>query len=134
LTILSAEAGFFTKTRAARVGRRVRSPPQFGQTPRRTFRAQSAQNVHSNEQIKASSDCGAKFFPQHSQNCRISNIFLFSPLFRVPPSSGIAFKTSAFLFETKSRLKAELKTLLYDFMQNRYYEKSQFLTKYTDQF
>jgi hypothetical protein len=75
LTILFTEAGFFTKSSARRDGRTVKLPPQFGQTPCRTFSAQSVQNVHSNEHISASLDSGDKFLPQHSQNCRISNIF-----------------------------------------------------------
>lgn len=77
LTILSVEAGFLTKDLAERVGRIVKSPPQFGQVPCRIFRAQSIQNVHSNEQINASPESGVKFLAQHSQNCRISNISLF---------------------------------------------------------
>jgi hypothetical protein len=68
LTILSTEAGFLISNRAAREGRRVRTPPQFGQVRRKTPAAQSVQNVHSNEQITASSDSGASGFPQHSQN------------------------------------------------------------------
>jgi hypothetical protein len=78
LTILSVEAGFLTKNFAARDGRFVKSPPQFGQIPCRVFSTQSAQNVHSNEQIITSLEPGDKFFPQHSQNWRISNIFYSS--------------------------------------------------------
>jgi len=77
LTILSVEAGFLTKNLAERCGRRVKSPPQFGQIPCRIFSAQSAQNVHSNEQIITLPESGVKFLAQHSQNRRISNISLF---------------------------------------------------------
>jgi hypothetical protein len=76
LTILSIDAGFLTSDSDERDGRRIKSPLQFGQTPCKTFRAQSAQNVHSNEQINALLESGVKFFAQHSQNWRISNIFI----------------------------------------------------------
>jgi hypothetical protein len=68
LTILSGEARFLTSDSPRRDGRRIKSPPQFGQTWCKTFRAQPAQNVHSNEQISASFEPGAKFLAQHSQN------------------------------------------------------------------
>jgi hypothetical protein len=68
LTIFSVEAGFLISDSALRDGRGVKSPPQFGQTPCRIFFTQSAQNVHSNEQIIASPESGLKFLAQHSQN------------------------------------------------------------------
>jgi hypothetical protein len=39
---------------AGRIGRLTKLPLQFGQTPPNTFAAQSAQNVHSKLQIRAS--------------------------------------------------------------------------------
>jgi len=77
LTTRLVEAGFLTSKRAARDGRPVRSPPQFGHVPCRILRAQSVQNVHSNEQIIASFDPGGNFLAQHSQNGRSSNILFF---------------------------------------------------------
>jgi len=70
------EAGFLTKNLAARVGRVVKSPPQFGHAPPGKFRTQAAQNVHSNEQIKTSRESGGRSTPQHSQNGLSSNISL----------------------------------------------------------
>jgi hypothetical protein len=62
-----AGAGCFASHAPVRRGRAVSSPPQFGQRPPSTRAAQSAQNVHSNEQIRASSDSGGRSALQHSQ-------------------------------------------------------------------
>jgi hypothetical protein len=42
-----ADGGSAASRRAGRMGRRTSSPPQFGQTPCRTFSAQSRHQVHS---------------------------------------------------------------------------------------
>jgi hypothetical protein len=57
-----------------RIGRAVRLPPQFGQTPHRTVSTQPLQKVHSNEQIIASADSGGRSLSQHSQFGRKSSI------------------------------------------------------------
>jgi hypothetical protein len=67
LDILWTEAGNFSNAAAGRTGRRTSSPPQFGHFPARTFSAQCAQNVHSNEQIRARIEWGGKSTLQHSQ-------------------------------------------------------------------
>jgi hypothetical protein len=69
----SLEAGEAASLPAGRVGRRTRLPPQFGHTPSKRPRAQSAQNVHSKVQINA---LGAPFGRSQSQQsqlgCRVS--------------------------------------------------------------
>lgn len=52
---------------AGRMGRLTSSPPQFGQTPCRTFSAQSRHQVHSYVQISTSGDAGSRSRSQHSQ-------------------------------------------------------------------
>jgi hypothetical protein len=69
-----ADGGFFVSLDAGRTGRRVKLPPQFGQTPQSLLSAQSRQNVHSNEQIMASVADGGKSLSQHSQLGRNSSI------------------------------------------------------------
>jgi hypothetical protein len=49
------------------MGRGVNSPPQFGHFPCTREIAQSAQKVHSNEQIIASRESGGRSRLQHSQ-------------------------------------------------------------------
>jgi hypothetical protein len=61
------EAGNFSSFTAGRTGRRTSSPPQLGHRPLSTRSAQERQNVHSNEQIMASRESGAKSMSQHSQ-------------------------------------------------------------------
>src|SRR5262249_3722977 len=56
------------------IGRWTSSPPQLGQIPR-SFLAQSTQNVHSKEQIRASGELGVRSRSQHSQPGRSSSIF-----------------------------------------------------------
>jgi hypothetical protein len=74
LTIRFVEAGYLSSNSARRGGRVVNPSPQFGQTPCKSFSTQSAQNVHSNEQIIASPESGGKSLAQHSQKGRSSNI------------------------------------------------------------
>jgi hypothetical protein len=64
----SVDGGFFASFAAGRTGRRTSSPPQLGHVPpgSRCF-AQSAQKVHSKEQISASRASGGKSLLQHSQ-------------------------------------------------------------------
>jgi hypothetical protein len=49
------------------IGRGTNPPPQFGQTLPNTVPAQCAQNVHSYEQIRASSESGGNALLQCSQ-------------------------------------------------------------------
>jgi hypothetical protein len=70
------DGGFASSFDAGRRGRGSNSPPQFGHTPFRRRSAQVAQNVHSNEQIRASGDSGGKSASQHSQDGRISSMAL----------------------------------------------------------
>ena len=57
-----------------RRGRTSSSPPQLGHLPPRTLSAQMLQNVHSNEQIRASLESGGRSLSQHSQPGRSSSI------------------------------------------------------------
>jgi hypothetical protein len=75
LTLRSRDAGYFTNFSAGRTGRRTNSPPQLGQRPPSTVSAQLRQNVHSNEQITASTDSGGRSRSQHSQFGRSWSIF-----------------------------------------------------------
>jgi hypothetical protein len=70
------DGGFASNFDAGRRGRGSNSPPQFGHLPFRRRSAQVAQNVHSNEQIRASGDSGGKSTSQHSQDGRISSMTL----------------------------------------------------------
>jgi hypothetical protein len=73
-TFRTVDAGNFSNFAAGRIGRRTSSPPQFGQCPASTPSAQPAQNVHSNEQIRAASLSGGRPAPQHSQFGRSSSM------------------------------------------------------------
>jgi hypothetical protein len=66
----SVDAGYAASLSAGRVGLATSAPPQLGQTPCNTFSAHKAQNVHSNEQIRASTESGARARSQHSQDGR----------------------------------------------------------------
>jgi len=66
-TTLSADAGYATSFSAGRRGRATSSPPQLGHRPFNLVSAHAAQNVHSNEQMRASAESGARSHPQHSQ-------------------------------------------------------------------
>jgi hypothetical protein len=57
-----------------RVGRRTSSPPQLGQVPFKISLVQRVQNVHSKEQIIASSVSFGKLTSHFSQLLFISNI------------------------------------------------------------
>jgi hypothetical protein len=70
----SVDAGYFSSFDAARVGRGAKSPPQFGHLPCSLPSTQSAQKVHSKEQIKASCAPGGKSLLQHSQLGRICSM------------------------------------------------------------
>jgi len=52
---------------AGRRGRRISSPPQFGQMKPSFEEAQVEQNVHSKEQISAFGESGGRSVSQHSQ-------------------------------------------------------------------
>jgi hypothetical protein len=52
---------------AGRIGRGAKPPPQFGQTLKRRRSTQSAQNVHSKEQMRASVELGGRSRSQASQ-------------------------------------------------------------------
>jgi hypothetical protein len=56
------------------MGRGQKPPPQFGQTLASKFSTQARQNVHSNEQIIASSELGGSARLQFSQEGRNSSI------------------------------------------------------------
>ena len=58
------EGGLFVN---AVIGLFTKFPPQLGQRFFKIHLAQVIQNVHSNEQIKASTDSGGKSLSQHSQ-------------------------------------------------------------------
>src|SRR5687767_8631603 len=73
----SIEAGNFTSLLAGRRGRATSSPPQLGHRPESTPLAHDSQYVHSNEQIRASVDSGARSRLQHSQfglSCSIAHL------------------------------------------------------------
>jgi len=67
LKIRCVAAGWRSSRSLGLIGRRTSSPLQLGQCPPSTPSAQSRQNVHSNEQIRASSEPGGKSRSQHSQ-------------------------------------------------------------------
>ena len=67
------DGGLTACRRAGRIGRLTSSPPQFGQTPCRTFSAQSRHQVHSYVQISTSGDAGSRSRSQHSQFGRSSS-------------------------------------------------------------
>jgi len=60
-------AGYRASFPAGRRGLTTSSPAQLGQRPFSGDSAQAAQNVHSNEQIRAWSESGGSDLPQHSQ-------------------------------------------------------------------
>src|SRR3954447_17860935 len=63
----SVDAGYFASIAGGRIGRLTKLPLQFGQTPPNTVAAQSAQNVHSKVQMRASGLSGGRSRSQHSQ-------------------------------------------------------------------
>ena len=70
------EGGLFANLFTGRRGLATSSPPQFGHFPCSTLATQSAQNVHSNEQIRASPESGGRSLSQHSQPGRSSSIMV----------------------------------------------------------
>ena len=75
---------------AGRIGRATKPPPQFGQTLKSTLSTQSAQNVHSYEQMRAIVDAGGRSLSQHSQFGRSSSAI--TPTFRHRYDEAIARK------------------------------------------
>ena len=67
LNTRSVDAGLFNNLPAGLIGRRTKSPPQLGQMPFKCVSVQSAQKVHSNEQMRASPAAGGRSRLQHSQ-------------------------------------------------------------------
>jgi hypothetical protein len=78
LKIRCVDAGWRRSRSLGRIGRRTSSPPQLGQCPPSTPSAHSRQNVHSLEQIRASSEWGGKSRSQHSQLGLSSSILVQS--------------------------------------------------------
>lgn len=70
----STVPGYWRDAAAGRIGLRSKGPPQLGHFPLTRVAAHSAQNVHSNEQIRASDDSGGRSRLQHSQFGFISSI------------------------------------------------------------
>jgi hypothetical protein len=68
------DAGCASSFAAGRSGRGSSSPPQFGQVPASRFEAQSAQKVHSKEQIRACRESGGRSMSQHSHEGRSSSM------------------------------------------------------------
>src|SRR5262245_10564286 len=75
---------------AGRIGRGTKPPPQFGQTLKSTLSTQSAQNVHSYEQLRAIVDAGGRSLSQHSQFGRSSSAI--TPTSRHGYDEAIALK------------------------------------------
>ena len=63
----SIEAGFFNNVASGLRGLTTNSPPQLGHTPPNVCCAQSAQKVHSNEQMRACVLPAGRSQLQHSQ-------------------------------------------------------------------
>src|SRR5438132_371278 len=82
LKIRSVVAGYCRSFSGGRIGRLTSSPPQFGQIPCNTWVAQALQNVHSKEQIRASTACGGSSLLQHSQFGRSWSIGFLSHTYR----------------------------------------------------
>ena len=70
------EAGDVASLSTGRIGRHSSSPLQFGQRQASIVVAQSAQKVHSNEQIIACGEPGGRSRSQHSQFGRSSSILV----------------------------------------------------------
>lgn len=68
------EAGLVASAAGGLRGRDTSSPLQFGHLPPNLPSAHEAQNVHSKEQMRASTDCGGRSRLQHSQFGRSSSI------------------------------------------------------------
>jgi hypothetical protein len=75
----------------------VKSPPQLGHRPANRFSAQSAQKVHSNVQMRASSLSGGSSRSQHSQFGRNSSMTAFwRPLARGATAGGRSINMDTF--------------------------------------
>jgi hypothetical protein len=68
------DAGLLPSLLSGRRGRTTNSPPQLGQSPPSFCSEQEAQNVHSNEQIRARDESGGRSQSQHSQLGRNSSM------------------------------------------------------------
>jgi hypothetical protein len=68
------DGGLVTSFAGGLRGRITSSPPQLGHLPPSFESAQEAQNVHSNEQMRASTDSAGRSQSQHSQFGRSSSI------------------------------------------------------------
>jgi len=66
----------FLQLRDGRIGRGTNPPPQFGHTLPSTVSTHGAQNVHSYEQIRASSACGGRGLLQFSHVGRNSSVVM----------------------------------------------------------
>jgi hypothetical protein len=75
--------------RGCRVGRRISSPPQFGQIPFKLSRVQRSQNVHSKEQIVASRESRGNATSQRPQLLFISNIASSPNAYRIYASRSL---------------------------------------------
>jgi hypothetical protein len=64
------------QSRDGRIGRGTKPPPQLGQTSCSTVSTHCVQNVHSYEQIRASSESGGSGLLQFSQVGRSSSMFV----------------------------------------------------------
>ena len=83
------DGGYASSFDAGRRGRGSSSPPQVGDLPFRRRSAQVAQNVHSNEQIRASGDSGGRSASQHSQEGRMSSMVLRTRVSKQYDTPGI---------------------------------------------
>ena len=74
---------------AGRTGRGENPPPQLGQTLNSTVSTHSTQNVHSNEQMRASAESGGNGLAQFSQVGRSSSMVVIA-ISHVGPCTRIA--------------------------------------------
>src|ERR1700730_18813338 len=92
------------------MGRALKPPPQLGHTFCSEL-TQSAQNVHSNEQISASVDWGGRSAPQFSQQGRSSSMAMASgsQFYRLARAAGpmIGCCSLRFRRERQKQLAAE---------------------------
>src|ERR1700722_6961039 len=97
------------------MGRRSNPPPQFGHTLPSFVSAQSAQNVHSYEQIRASAASGGKSLSQYSQFGRSCNAIVPSlrfddqtPRFSNVPPVATSRQFSAARAKLRSNVPVEI--------------------------
>ena len=109
---------------AGRIGRGENPPPQFGHTLCSLFSTQSAQNVHSYEQIRASGEAGGKSWSHHSQFGRSSRATIPSLLEASVNSQSSNVERE--LKDEAARLRPRLKDGEY-ISKTHHFEKSRFL-------